>query len=310
MLLVFATSDKGGTGRSVTSSNVLYQSALNGADVCYLDFDFGSPTAGAIFGIDAMARGIDSGGLHTYLQSSKAVEAKGVDVWTHSERPELRNRFFDAGRLVLYPGDRSGGEFTLENRLVDRCSRQLLRLQEEFDVCLVDLSAGRSTAIELALAATAHPQVRKARKIVPRWLVFHRWTRQHILAAAGLVHGEHGILRSGESWGHDRKTLQASIRFVRTAVMDIEQQEERGMRPAQIAWLEKCDNDLRSLAERHDLAADRMLGQTPLDPMLQWREQLITDADVMDSRIANPETLQSFRDLAGALNDPRRWEGM
>jgi hypothetical protein len=310
VLLVFATSDKGGTGRSVTSSNVLYQSALSGADVCYLDFDFGSPTAGAIFGIDAMSRGIASGGLHTFLRGSNAIEAAGVDVWTHSERPELRNRFFDAGRLVLFPGDRSGGEFLFENRLVDRCAQLFLRLQEEYDVCLVDLSAGRSTAIELALAATAHPQVRQARKIVPRWLVFHRWTRQHILAAAGLVGGEHGILSGGESRGHDRKALRASIRFVRTAVMDIEEQEQRGMRAAQIAWLEKCDNDLRSLAERYDLAADRMLGQTPLDPMLQWREQLITDADVMDSRIANPETRQSFRDLADALTNAERWEGI
>ena len=44
-MFVFAASDKGGTGRSVTSSNLLYRSALQGNDVCYLDFDFGSPTA-------------------------------------------------------------------------------------------------------------------------------------------------------------------------------------------------------------------------------------------------------------------------
>ena len=32
-MLVFATSDKGGTGRSVTSSNVVYRRALQGGDV-------------------------------------------------------------------------------------------------------------------------------------------------------------------------------------------------------------------------------------------------------------------------------------
>jgi hypothetical protein len=45
-VLIFATSDKGGTGRSVTSSNVAYREALLGKDVCYLDFDFGSPRPG------------------------------------------------------------------------------------------------------------------------------------------------------------------------------------------------------------------------------------------------------------------------
>ena len=48
-MLVFATSDKGGTGRSVTSCNIAYRLSLQGNDVVYLDFDFGSPTAGAIF---------------------------------------------------------------------------------------------------------------------------------------------------------------------------------------------------------------------------------------------------------------------
>ncbi len=48
-VFVFATSDKGGTGRSVTSANVMYRRALQASDVAYLDFDFGSPTAGAIF---------------------------------------------------------------------------------------------------------------------------------------------------------------------------------------------------------------------------------------------------------------------
>ena len=50
-MLLIATSDKGGTGRSVTGSNVVYRRALQGGDVCYVDFDFGSPTAGAVFGL-------------------------------------------------------------------------------------------------------------------------------------------------------------------------------------------------------------------------------------------------------------------
>jgi len=57
-MLLFATSDKGGTGRSVTGSNVVYRRALQGGDVCYVDFDFGSPTSGAIFGISGLSRGM------------------------------------------------------------------------------------------------------------------------------------------------------------------------------------------------------------------------------------------------------------
>ena len=65
-MIIIATSDTGGTGRSVTGSNVVYRRALQGSDVCYVDFDFGSPTAGAIFGISALNRGTTTGkGTHS-----------------------------------------------------------------------------------------------------------------------------------------------------------------------------------------------------------------------------------------------------
>ncbi|GIF00402.1 hypothetical protein Ari01nite_78660 [Paractinoplanes rishiriensis] len=62
-MLVFAASDKGGTGRSVTSANLLHQAALLGDDVCFLDFDFdfGAPTAGANFGLNGFERGTGPG---------------------------------------------------------------------------------------------------------------------------------------------------------------------------------------------------------------------------------------------------------
>ena len=85
-MLVFATSDKGGTGRSVTSSNVVYRRALQGGDVCYLDFDFGSPTAGAIFTINAVVNGVPERGLHSYLLG-KATEPARYDIWSASDSP-------------------------------------------------------------------------------------------------------------------------------------------------------------------------------------------------------------------------------
>jgi len=104
-MLLFATSDKGGTGRSVTGSNVVYRRALQGGDVCYLDFDFGSPTAGAVFGISALNRGTTSGsGTHSYLQGRAAAEEQ-CDVWQHSDRMSLRQRPPGTGRLILIPGE-------------------------------------------------------------------------------------------------------------------------------------------------------------------------------------------------------------
>ena len=200
-MLLIATSDKGGTGRSVTGSNVVYRRALQGGDVCYVDFDFGSPTAGAIFGISALSRGTTTGGgTHSYLQGRSHSEELW-DVWQHSDRTSLRQRPPGTGRLVLVPGDAGGGEFSFDDDMVERCIDLFLRLHSEFEVVLIDLSAGRSYAAEIVIAATAMPEMVG---VTTRWLVFHRWTRQHIEAAAGLVFGERGLLDIGEMHGRDR----------------------------------------------------------------------------------------------------------
>jgi hypothetical protein len=305
-MLVFATSDKGGTGRSVTSSNVLYRRALQGSDVCYLDFDFGSPTVGTIFNIPAAARGTLKGGIHSYLQG-KINEPEQLDVWSESDRTSLRNRPPGAGRLVLLPGDAGGGDLSSNRDVVQRCASLFLRLDEEFELCLIDLSAGRTYATEMVLEATAEPELRSS---TVRWLVFHRWTRQHIVAAAGLVYGGRGILEIGVTRGHDQRTLSDSIRFVRTAVVDPNSAELAGLRPAQVAWLREVNQNLQELAGHYKLGRTAMLGKVPLDPVLQWREQLIADNDIYAHQIANRETVDAFENLAKRLVDDAAWEGL
>jgi len=303
-VLVFATSDKGGTGRSVTSSNVAYRRSLQGSDVCYLDFDFGSPTAGTIFNVDGAARGTRTGtGLHSYLQG-RASDPVALDIWTESDRPSLRHRPPGAGRLVLYPGDAGGSEFSLEGDEVRQCIRLLRRLDEEFDLCLLDLSAGRSYATEMVLAATAAPEMRS---VTARWLVFHRWTRQHIIAANGLVYGQRGIIEVGRDRGHDATELADSIRFVRTAVVDPNSEELAGLRSSQVAWLRDCNRDLQELASQRKVGRTTMIGAIPLDPVLQWREQLISDNDVYARQIANRETVDAFETLAKRLSEDAAW---
>jgi hypothetical protein len=143
-----------------------------------------------------------------------------------------------------------------------------------------------------------------------RWLVFHRWTRQHIIAAHGLVHGRRGLLDIGGDRGHDPVELAQRIRFVRTAVLEQDAPELSGLRATQLAWLNDCDRELRELAGRYKVGRTWMLGRVPLDPVLQWREQLISDEDVLATQIANAETVAAFEDLAKKIVDDNAWVGL
>ncbi|WP_127554297.1 SCO2523 family variant P-loop protein [Actinoplanes sp. OR16] len=298
-MLVFATSDKGGTGRSVTTSNVAYQSALAGNDVCYLDFDFGSPTAGSVFDVDAGQVGVREGGLHSYLLGK--VSAPGqIDIFAQTERDSVRERPYDAGRLILLPGDSGVGEFPSSPELVRRCANLIGRLIGEFDICFVDLSAGRSYALQMALAVA-----QQMTGVTTRWLVYHRWTKQHVIAAAALVHGEHGILDTGADLGHDREDLLASLRFVRTALID---PARPGLTSQQAVWITEWDRKLQAIAQAEGVGPLWLLDSVPLDPVLQWREQLITAHDVNNIGIANERTAEAFKRLADLLFDDKAWE--
>jgi hypothetical protein len=304
-MIVIATSDKGGTGRSVTGSNVVYRRALQGGDVCYVDFDFGSPTAGAIFGVSALTRGTAAGkGTHAYLLG-RSSEVERCDVWQNSDRTSLRQRPPGTGQLVLVPGDSGGGEFSFDDDVVGRCIDLFLRLHSEFEVVLVDLSAGRSYAAEIVIAATSSTELAN---VTTKWLVFHRWTRQHILAANGLVFGERGLLDIGSAHGLDPDRFIEDIRFVRTAIVDPNAPDLAGLRPPQLAWLREANRGLQKLAAELNVGRSAMLGAVPLDPVLQWREQLITDSDVWARHVANEATVEAFDSIAKKIVDEAAWE--
>ncbi|MBL1073166.1 hypothetical protein JK358_02025 [Nocardia sp. 2] len=303
-MLVFAASDKGGTGRSVTSCNMAYWLSMRGKKVAYLDFDFGSPTAGGTFEISRVDRGVTDGtGLHEYLLGHNG-SVERLSVRSETDRVALRQSRHPSGRLVMFPGDRDGGEFTStpDRAMVGRCAALLAACEQEFDVTFVDLSSGRSVALALVLEATQRPQLAHA---TARWLVFHRWTRQHLIAAHGLVRGDHGIIKTGEACGHKPDDLLNSLRYVRTAVPNIE--SATGMRPAQAEWLQEQNDTLHRAAVRYLLGDSVVMGSTPVEPMLQCREQVILDVDVSAS-IANVETVDAFRQLALRLTTEAFWE--
>jgi hypothetical protein len=302
-MLVFSLSDKGGTGRSVTSTNAAYRAALAGRDACYLDFDFGSPTIGAIFDLRQALTGVEEHGLHEYIQNPDG-DYQRLDVWSQTNRRSLF-RPAEAGKLTLIPGSSGGSEFRVKPHMVDRCVELFQALDEEYELILVDLSAGRSFAVELALKATARPELARMGK---RWLVFHRWTRQHVIAASNLVYGAKGLVELGRAYGLDEFATRDMVRFVRTAVIDPYSETIAHMRGTQIAWLAKIDEELTALASRLEVGHALQVGSIPLDPVLQWREQLITDEDVRESEIANRETAYAFERLAETLIDPDSWE--
>jgi hypothetical protein len=302
-MLVFAASDKGGTGRSVTSCNLAYRLSMTGRNVAYLDFDFGSPTAGAIFEISKLERGTPNIGMHDVILRGD-TNPDQFDVRVHSDRDDLKTLQARAGRLVLFPGNQGGAEFARQPDRVARCVDLFQRLDSDFHVCVVDLSAGRSSALGMVLAATA---TRELRTVQTRWLVFHRWTRQHIVAAANLVTGESGILRSAQEHGHAEDAIRSKIRFVRTAVPEL-RSPSAATRPTQAKWLQTADRELNVLARHHHVGHNWLLGSTPVEPVLQWREQVITDADVAKD-IANAATVDAFNRLVKDLLDDREWEG-
>jgi hypothetical protein len=76
----------------------------------------------------------------------------------------------------------------------------------------------------------------------------------------------------------------------------------------QEAWLRRSDEILKHLAKRRGLGQDILAGTIPLEPVLLWREQVITEQDVM-RRLAKQATTMAFDALAGKVADDHAWYG-
>jgi hypothetical protein len=304
-MLVFTAAGKGGAGQTVTGCNMAYQLALMGDDVAYLDFDFGRPSAGTVFEIEAAAQGLDRDGIRSFLLGNGPRPAE-LDVAAQTTATALRDRTHRAGRLVLLPGDRGAGWFGRTAEIVHRCSELFLRMESEFSVTVVDLGSGRTVAVDLALEVLARPQLQN---VLTRWLVIHKWTRQHVAAAGDFVHGPGGLIETARLVGLDPARFQRAVRFVRSDVVDTTGIAQYG-RASHLRWQAQTNAQLRKYAARHRLASEALLATVPFDPVLQLREQIITSADATVLQIANQDTLQAYVELAQRLNDQRFWEAL
>jgi hypothetical protein len=275
---VFACiSHKGGTGRTTTAANVAYRLAMRNRSVCCVDLDLESPTFGAVAGL----RGIEQGakiGIHDFLLHVDGPVAPRppdlaldtlVDIWQNNNLP--RPGVGRAGRLRLLPGSRERlglrlGPIKQQGTIL---SQIIARLRDDYDHVLLDVRSGASSTVEAVLAAED-----ELKGI--HWLIFFRWTPQHLAGASDLC----GRLSDAG----------ADLSLVRTAFSD----------PAELdSWFRDQNRTLTERA-RDSLSGLEIITSIPVEPMLQWKECIITDDDIRDG-VAVSAIVDSYEELASRL---------
>ena len=270
-------SHKGGTGRTVTTANVAYQLARRGQDVCMVDFDLASPTLGSVLGLKDISSGADTGLHHILVGEAPASSAEELErsIW---DSPDIAATFsFDwHGAFRLLPGSRSGADVDLRD--TSQVVAELLAdVSSRYDVVLIDLRSGLGPVAGLFL----EPMIDE---VLTAWLVFHRWTRQHLV-------GAHNLLENLQQYS------QGPFYRVRTAVIDPDKSgaAEPWVR-SQHESLQKDANRLLTLG----VEPSREIGAVPMDPLLQWTERIVTDADA--EVVGNQKTVDAFIHLAEQIS--------
>jgi MinD-like ATPase involved in chromosome partitioning or flagellar assembly len=269
-------SHKGGTGRTTTAANVAYRLALRNRSVCCVDLDLDSPTFGAVAGLRGLEQGAEIG-IHDFLHVNGPPAPRPpdlapdvlVDMWQQSDLP--RPGVGKAGRLRLLPGGRERlGLQLVPTEQQGRILGQILaKLRDDYDHVLLDVRSGASSTVEAVLAADDEIEA-------IHWLVFFRWTPQHLAGAADLC--------------ERLSSAGAELALIRTAFGD---PSEMG------SWFREQHLSLRRRA-RDCLPGWEVLTDIPVEPMLQWKEGIIIEDDVRDGA-ASQAIVESYEDLATKL---------
>lgn len=281
-------SHKGGTGRTTAAANIAFRMSLEARSVCCVDLDLTSPTFGAVLGLKGYEQGAPRG-VHDLLAVSQpdvvaplARDATNpdylVDVW--AANPALGETVTARpGAFALLPGKndqekkvRTVGPKEQGKRLADIFDVLL----GEFDVVLADVRSGASDVAEGMLHA-----VNDHGCPLTTWIVFFRWTPQHLAGAEDLCARLEG--------------KGAPVHTVRTAFTKRDELVEKP------AWYQ----------HQHDLLEDEMderlhdfapVADIPFEDLLRWRETVVTDDLVLD-KIASPDTVDGYRRLARVLTE-------
>lgn len=277
-------SHKGGTGRTVTTVNVGFHMATLGRTVCILDLDLASPTLGAVVGLKEIGAGAPPGeGIHDVLLGNIPPEDLPElerDVWTSSSIRHLRT--FRCGDFRIVPGTETGGDMLLshqDRQHRDRLVRVLEQLLSRYDFVFCDLRSGIGAVAE---AFVSRPVV----EYLDTWLLFHRWTHQHLV---GVIDLARGLSEATEG--------PTSFMSIRTAAIDPD-----GVPQEARAWVNQRNDELMAEYNRLRSATDpplKDLGRVPSEILLQWSECILT------SEVAKTEathtTIEAFRQIASKL---------
>lgn len=293
MAVIAAVSHKGGTGRSVTTANVAYQLAHSGLNVCVVDLDLASPTFGAIIGLKDIETGVAEpsqpgvprsvGDLLDDPTEASFVNSALRDVW----KSEALRTFKPAGSYMLLPGSRHIGDAYTAPQMSDAMDRLIDGLRERFDVVYLDLRSGASEVLTCFRSADASDAPRRC----DMWLLHFRWTKQHLIGLKDVV----DMLNDGDDLVDPERQF-----LVKTAYVDPHKVEP----PARQAVIRRHHSELVSALEGMNVgpyrASDKLIGEVPLESMLQWREGIITKADA-ERGLADIETLEAFRNISDAI---------
>lgn len=278
-------SHKGGTGRTTAAANVAYQMATEAKSVCCVDLDLTSPTFGAVLGLSGYDHGAPIG-THDFLAPLAdgdpplaAREASNcpplVDVWDCN--PSLgKSLTTRPGDFKLLPGKndqedkaRVVGPKEQGKRLADMFDVLLAN----FQVVLADIRSGTSDVVEGMLHAVNDHQCPLA-----SWLVFFRWTPQHLIGAEDLC------LRLSDKG--------APVQTVRTAFTA---RDELLDKPP---WYQRQHDRLTEQMEER-LRGFSPIADIPFEDLLRWQECVLTDDLVVGKRAAaSSSTVDGYRRLA------------
>lgn len=279
-----AVSHKGGTGRSVGIANTSFHLAMQGKNVCIVDLDLASSTLGAVFQLQGMETGVRGiSGTHDLLRQPLAGDVimnSLLDLWDSDLLSTARNP--NVGRFRLLPGNRMQGDLEmLIDDLVDPLRHLLESLCSGFDIVIADVRSGISTVFQ-ALCNIGSPYL-------AGWLVFHRWTPQHLAGAAEFV--------------QNLTTFEQPTYTIRTAYItpDYERNDEQARYfRHQDSLLESSEKEFVSHANTRARVQCRRLTSIPLTPILQWEERILTRD--FAHRVGAMGAFDAFAELATELN--------
>ncbi len=234
----------------------------------------------------------------------EVAEPARIDVWRQTEHPLLRARPNQSGRLVLLPGDAGGGEFATGEETLERCIDLLLRSTASSTSpsstsapaaatpstwssrppptpgCATSPSAGWSSTAGPASTSSPPPD-----SSTP--------TTASSAAASNAATTRRRFRPPSASCGPPYPTPS------RRCGPRARPPRPPGCRPA----TRRCAGSPPSTG----IGDSVVLGVVPLEPILQWREQLITEEDVLSTQIANKETLEALEEIARRLTDDSHW---